>query len=187
MRYLVLLLLLSACRTPCAADEKATPEQLRREQKAMLRGQGICLELGRPRLEVVDDRVVLSAVKDNVLGRRADIPVDGRYEPLAVRLAMYREHFKAVRADPWDPTLSVVVAEDLEASRVVTLLATATAAGFPRIYLSGKGGTAELVDLTCTPEVRTVDDESFLALEGQIWGGEKVRLAPSGRCISVRR
>jgi hypothetical protein len=122
------------CRTECAADEKATHAQIEREQKAMLRGQAICRELLSPRLSVVDERVILSASKENVLAQRSDVPASAVkvFAPLHDRLTSYRAHFKSVRADPFEPTLYVTLDPALEAVRATTLLATAAHAGYPR-------------------------------------------------------
>lgn len=131
---------LSACRTECAADEKATRAQIEREQKAMLRGQGICRELLTPRLSVVDDRVVVTASRENVVASRADIPADAvkDFAPLRERLSGYRTHFKAVRADPFEPTLYASFDPALEAVKATTILATAAHAGYPRTRVSTK-------------------------------------------------
>ncbi len=126
--------LLLACRTECAADGKAGAAQLEREQKAMLRGQGICRELLTPKLDVVDDRIVLTASRENVLAKRSDVPASTAtiFAPLDERLSGYRTHFKAVRADPFDAKLYVTFDAGLEPVRAITLLATAAHAGYTR-------------------------------------------------------
>jgi hypothetical protein len=153
------------CRTECAADEKASRAQIEREQKAMLRGQGICRELLTPRLAVTDGRVVLSTSKDNVLAQRADVPLDKvtLFAPLFERLSGYRTHFKAVRADPFEPTLYVSFDPTLEPVKAATLLATAAYAGYPRSRLYTKN--LELDIDWWMPPTREEERPSILCVE----------------------
>lgn len=112
--------------------------QYAREEKAVYRGQPICRELLRPRLAVTGDHVVLSAVHENVIAARSDLPATEvkRVEPLFGRLKAYRTHFKRMRgADGFDATLSVTVDPKLEEARLASLLFTAAQAGYPHSQL----------------------------------------------------
>jgi hypothetical protein len=125
----------AACRTECLADEKASREQISREQKAMLRGQGICSELLSPKIALLDDRLTLTATKENVLARRGELPPAEitRLAILDERLRAYREHFKLVRsAETFDPTLSIDFDPALELAKAASVLTTAAYAGYPR-------------------------------------------------------
>lgn len=130
-----LLLLLTACRVPCEADEKPTPAQLAREQKAMYRGQPICRQLLAPEITVRDHDVVVRAVKESTL---ADAE-------LAPRLALYREHFRAVRAgEPFDATATFHLPPAAPGPRVLALLSAAAGAGISRLHLDAGGASAEV-------------------------------------------
>jgi hypothetical protein len=122
------------------ADTAEPPkdEQLAREEKAVLRGQGTCKELVSPKLVVTDDRVVLTAVKENVLTTRSTLPPNEmkRVDPLNVRLKSYSTHFKRVRAaEPFEPTIYMTLDPALEPARAASLLATASHAGYARSHL----------------------------------------------------
>ncbi len=115
-----------------------TEAQYAREEKAVYRGQPICRELLTPRLAVTGDHVVLSAVHENVIAARSDLPANEvkRVEPLFTRLKAYRAHFKRMRgADGFDATLSVTVDPKLEEARLASLLVSAAQAGYPRSQL----------------------------------------------------
>ena len=131
----VVPLLAGACRVPCAADEKPTAAQLAREQKAMYRGQPICRLLLAPEVTVTADKLVLKAVKENVIDAAA----------LGPRLVQYREHFRAVRAaEPYDATITFRLDPGLPSSRVVPLLVAAAGAGISRMRLEAGAASADL-------------------------------------------
>lgn len=123
------------CRTRCLADEKASREQLQREQKAVLRGQGTCMELAYPRILLTDARLVVTATKENVLARRDELPPAEvrRIPSLDERLRGYREHYKQVRvAEPFEPTIYVTLDPALEPAKAASVLTTAAYAGYGR-------------------------------------------------------
>ena len=133
--------MLLGCRTPCAAEEKATLGQLLKEQKAMHRGQAICRELVTPQLEVRDRVITVTGSKPSVLGVASVLPRDTivHYEPLATKLGGYREHFKMVRAEAYEPTLHATFAADVEATVAASLLTTAAEINFTRMRLVVEG------------------------------------------------
>lgn len=132
---LLLLPGLAACRVPCEADEKATPAQLTREQKAMYRGQPICRQLLAPEITVREHDVVLRAVRESTL---ADAE-------LAPRLALYREHFRAVRAgEPFEATATFHLPPGEPGPRVLALLSAAASAGIPRLHLDAGAASADV-------------------------------------------
>jgi hypothetical protein len=173
------------CRTQCRADEKASREQVLREQKAVLRGQGTCLELAYPKIALTDARLVLTATKENVLARRDDIPVAEvkRIAPLDERLRGYREHFKQVRAaDPFEPTLYVTLDPALEPAKAASVLATAAYAGYrrSRVYVGD-------IDLTLdwwVPPAEERGDQVALCVDVRSAGRFGLRF--QGRLIPAR-
>lgn len=112
----------------------------------MLRGQGICHELLAPKLAVVDDRIVLTSSKENVLGRRSDVSTSSvaPFPPLYERLSGYRTHFKAVRAEAFEPTLHVTFDPALEPARAASLLSAAAQAGYARMRIAAGSGDVAL-------------------------------------------
>jgi hypothetical protein len=133
-----LVLTTVACRTECLADEAATRDQLAREQKAVLRGQGTCKELVTPKLSLVADRLTVTSTKEHVLGLRRELPTTElrRFDPLHERLKSYRDHFKIVRAaEPFQPMVYIDLDPALEPVRAATVLATAAFAGYPRFRI----------------------------------------------------
>jgi hypothetical protein len=153
-----LLLVASGCRTPCGADEPASKEQIAREQKAVLRGQGICKELVTPTLNLTGESLVLSATRENVLAKRSDLPPKAihRVDVLHDRLKIYKEHFRAVRAaEPFQPTLYATFDPALELPRAASILATAAYAGYGHMKVQAGAGELITVDWWVGPPERS--------------------------------
>lgn len=168
---------LLGCRTECAVDGPEPAEaQYAREEKAVYRGQPICRELLTPRLAVTGDHVVLSAVHENVIAARSDLPASEvkRVEPLFVRLKSYRTHFKRMRgADGFDATLSVTVDPKLEEARLASLLLSAAQAGYPRSQLYVE---ARHVEVQWWQPAKTVAQIRALCIDPRAGGKVSVRV-----------
>jgi hypothetical protein len=126
------LVFATGCRTVCMADEEASPEQIAKERRAAGRAQTLCKELQRPRVALVDERLVLSATREVTVAERSQVPNDGTsFEPLFVRLDRYKRHYRTIwPADPFEPFATVELDPALEAPRAMSVLKAVSGSGF---------------------------------------------------------
>ena len=151
----VVAFLASGCRTACTADDEASPEQLAKERRAAGRAQTICKELQRPRIALVDDRLMLSATREVHVAARSELPQDGaRFEPLFVRLERYKRHYKAIwPADAFEPFATVELDPALEAPRAMSVLEAVAAAGYGSMRIRTGDVARDVTWATCGPAI----------------------------------
>jgi len=148
--FVALVATTSGCRTTCMADDEASQDQIAKEKRAAGRAQTVCKELQRPRIQLEDDRVVLIATREVVVGRRGDVPAGSRFEPLYVRLERYRRHYRAIwPADPFEGVAEVALDPDLEAAKAASVVGAVTDAGYRVLDLKAGAETAHVDTRSC--------------------------------------